>query len=60
MTGGVVLVGGHTQSESFLDTLFQLKHSDGQWIELPQKLKTGRFNHNAMLVPDEITQCTEN
>ena len=60
MTGGIILVGGTSDEESFSDKLFQLKHANGQWIELPQKLKLGRFDHNAMLVPDDITRCTEN
>ncbi len=59
-TGGIILVGGASDGESFRDKLFQLRHADGRWIELPQKLKTGRHDHEAMLVPDEITKCTEN
>ena len=58
--GGVVLVGGSSTWDEFLDTLFQLPHGgeDAEWIEMEQKLKIGRNQHVAFLVPDSITDCS--
>ena len=57
-TGGVVLVGGYSHENLYLDTLFQLKHGEAEWIEIPQRLNLGRFGHTAFLVPDSITDCS--
>ena len=58
--GGVVLVGGDSDSEGYLDTLFQLSHGgeDAKWIEMEQKLKIARKGHVAFLVPDNIVDCS--
>ena len=44
-TGGVILVGGKSDDEKFLRTLFRLSDAgdDAKWIEMPQKLEFGRF-----------------
>jgi len=57
--GGVVLVGGGAEVEPYLDTLFRLPHAgqDGNWAELPQKLKNGRILHTAFMVPDQLANC---
>ncbi len=57
--GGVVLVGGESASSQNLDVLHQLPHggADAEWIELKQKLKMGRQEHVAFLVPSDLTDC---
>ena len=56
--GGVILVGGESKVEK-TTKLFRLPHAgDGsKWTELPQKLKTGRSRHVAMLLPDNLVSC---
>jgi hypothetical protein len=58
--GGVVLVGGSSDYDEILDTLFQLPHGgeDAEWIELEQTLNVGRRSHVAFLVPDNIVDCS--
>jgi hypothetical protein len=45
----------------YLDTIYSLAHAgpDAEWSLLPQKLKTPRREHQAFLVPDDITECSE-
>jgi hypothetical protein len=58
--GGVALIGGHSSSYVNLDTLYQLPHGgqDAVWTKMEQKLKTGREQHTAFLVPDNIVDCS--
>jgi hypothetical protein len=58
--GGVVLVGGRSNSKRHLDTFYQLPHggTDAVWTKMEQKLKVGRNAHAAFLVPDDITECS--
>jgi hypothetical protein len=58
--GGVILFGGFFSSESSLDTLYQLPHGgqDAVWTKMEQKMKTGRREHTAFLVPDNIVDCS--
>jgi hypothetical protein len=58
-SGGVILVGGESDSDKYLDNLFQLQHGgeDAVWAEMEQKLKTGRWGHVAFLVPDNTVDC---
>jgi hypothetical protein len=58
--GGVVLIGGYSPSVVDLDTLYQLSHGgqDAAWIKMEQKMKTGRRDHTAFLVPDNIVDCS--
>ena len=58
--GGVILVGGFSQNDSFLQTLFRLSDAgdDAEWVEMPQKLKIGRHEHTSFLVPDDIASCS--
>jgi hypothetical protein len=58
--GGVVLIGGHSSSVDKLDTLYQLPHGgqDAVWTEMEQKMKTGRYRHTAVMVPDNIADCS--
>ncbi len=58
--GGVVLVGGYSSSVADLDTLYQLPHGgrDAVWTKMEQKMKTGKFAHSAILVPDNIVDCS--
>ncbi len=58
--GGVVLVGGESENDHYLDTLFQLPHGgeDAVWTKMEQKIQTGRHHHVAFLVPDSIADCS--
>ena len=58
--GGVVLIGGSSKSYQYLDTLYQLPHGgeDAVWTKMEQKLKTGRYLHTAILVPDSAVDCS--
>ncbi len=58
--GGVVLIGGFSNSDSYLDTLFQLPHGgqDALWTKMEQKLKIGRNHHIAFMVPDNVVDCS--
>ena len=58
--GGVVLVGGYSDSENHLSTLRQLPHggAEAEWSEMEQKLKIGKFWHSAFLVPDNVVDCS--
>jgi hypothetical protein len=60
LNGGVVLIGGESSSVGNLDTLYQLPHGgqDAVWTKMEQKLKTGREQHTAFLVPDNIVDCS--
>jgi hypothetical protein len=58
--GGVVLIGGQSSSVGSLDTLYQLSHGgqDTVWTKMEQKMKTGREQHTAFMVPDNIVDCS--
>jgi hypothetical protein len=58
--GGVVLIGGLSSSVGILDTLYQLPHGgqDAVWTKMEQKMKTGRREHTAFLIPDNIADCS--
>jgi hypothetical protein len=58
--GGVVLIGGRSNSVDYLDTLFQLPHGgqDAVWTKMEQRMKTGRNFHTAFMVPDNIADCS--
>ncbi len=58
--GGVILVGGQSPLIENLDTLYQLPHGGGDavWTKMEQKLNTGRFSHTAILVPDNVVDCS--
>jgi hypothetical protein len=58
--GGVVLIGGKSSSVGSLDTLYQLPHGgqDAVWIKMEQKMQTGRYEHTAFLIPDNIVDCS--
>jgi hypothetical protein len=57
---GVVLIGGSSSPTSNLDTLYQLQHGglDAKWTKMDQKMKIGRKQHTAFLVPDTIVDCS--
>jgi N-acetylneuraminic acid mutarotase len=57
--GGVVLIGGKSNSVDNLDTLYQLPHGgqDAVWTKMEQKIKTGSEYHTSFLVPDNIVYC---
>ena len=59
-TGGVILVGGQSENNSALQTLFRLPGAgdDAKWIEMPQKLKIGRNRLTSFLVPDDVASCS--
>jgi hypothetical protein len=58
--GGVVLIGGYSPPIGSLDTLFHLPHGgqDAVWTKMEQKMQTGRRQHTAFLVPDNIVDCS--
>jgi hypothetical protein len=58
--GGVVLIGGESEFEANLDTLYHLPHGgeNAVWTKMEQKLKIGRYSHTAFLVPDNIVDCS--
>jgi hypothetical protein len=58
--GGVILIGGGSSSIGNLDTLYQLPQGgqDAVWTKMEQKLKTGRTEHTAFLVPDSSVDCS--
>jgi hypothetical protein len=58
--GGVVLIGGLSSSYVNLDSLYQLPHGghDAAWTKMEQKMKTGREEHTAFMVPDNIVDCS--
>jgi hypothetical protein len=58
--GGVVLIGGFSSSAGTLDTLYQLPHGgqDAVWTKMEQKMKIGRQDHTAIMVPDNIVDCS--
>jgi hypothetical protein len=58
--GGVVLIGGQLSLGDILDTLYQLPHGgqDALWTKMEQKLKTGRYRHTAVMVPDNSLDCS--
>jgi len=58
--GGVVLIGGNSQSVGNLDTLYQLPHGgqDAVWTKMEQKMKTARNDHTAFMVPDNFVNCS--
>jgi hypothetical protein len=60
--GGVVLIGGSSSRDSQHETMLRLAHAgdDAEWLELPQKLKNGRYLHTSFLIPDHLTKCTVN
>jgi hypothetical protein len=57
--GGVILIGGESSANKFLDSLYRLSHAGDEagWIRLSQKLSTGRHSHTAIMVPDSIVDC---
>ncbi len=54
--GGVVLIGGLGN----LDTIYHLPHGgqDANWTKLEQTMQTGRWHHTAILIPDNIVDCS--
>jgi hypothetical protein len=58
--GGVILIGGRSNSVDNLDTLYQFSHGgqDAVWTKMEQKMKTGRLYHTAFLVPDTSVDCS--
>ena len=60
--GGVILVGGRSVDflPVILDTLLRLQHTGvgANWEVMDVQLKTPRFSHVAMFVPDFVVNCT--
>jgi hypothetical protein len=58
--GGVVVIGVRSSSVSNRYTLYQLPHGgqDAVWTKMEQKMKTGRDQQTALLVPDNIADCS--
>jgi hypothetical protein len=58
--GGVVLIGGRSSLLEGLDTLYQLPHGgqDAVWTKMEQKMQTGRRQHTAFLISDNLVDCS--
>jgi hypothetical protein len=58
--GGVILIGGYSPLVGSLDTLYQHPHGgqDAVWTKMEQKMNTGRSEHTAFLVPENIVDCS--
>jgi hypothetical protein len=58
--GGVALIGGWLTSGDILDTLYQLPHGgqEAVWTKMEQKMQTGRKDHTAFLIPDNVVDCS--
>jgi hypothetical protein len=58
--GGIFLIAGYSSSVGILDTLYQLPHGgqDAVWTKMEQKMNTGRRDHTAFMVPDNIVDCS--
>jgi hypothetical protein len=57
--GGVVLIGERSYVAIY-DTLYQLPHvdQDAVWTKMEQEMKMRRGAHTAVLVPDNIVNCS--
>jgi hypothetical protein len=58
--GGVVLAGGASMSETYLNTIFRLNNGGGNWVLQTQRLKKSRYMLTGFLVPDYFTDCLSN
>jgi hypothetical protein len=58
--GGVILIGGRSETDLYVDSLFRLDNAGAHWEKLPQKLSSGRQWHAAFLIPDHLTNCSIN
>jgi N-acetylneuraminic acid mutarotase len=58
--GGVVLIGGELSSDVNLDTPYQLPHGclDAVWTKMEQKMRSGRSEHTAFLIPVNFADCS--
>jgi len=58
--GGVILVGGRSSNDIYLETLFRLSDAgkNAEWFKMPQNLKPGKYSHTAFLVPDDVVSCS--
>ncbi len=57
--GGVIIIGGTSTGDDYLDTIYRLAHAEAQWEQMPQKLKIKkRRSFVAFLIPEEFTNCT--
>ena len=51
-----LLIGGLGEEEEAYDTIY--KYDNGDWLEIPQKLRVARFYSTAILVQkDSLTIC---
>ena len=53
-TGAAVLVGGSGYTGGARSSIYRLPNAGASWIQLNQKLQTGRFLHVAFLVQDSV------
>ncbi len=58
--GGVILIGGSSSTNSYSDAMYRLAHAGegARWMALTQKLSIGRRQHTAIMIPDDIVNCT--
>ena len=57
--GGIIIVGGHLGSGA-TGNIYRLKHAgpDAQWEKLPQQSSLMRFWTAAVMIPNELANCT--
>jgi hypothetical protein len=56
--GGVIIIGGTSTGDDYLDTIYRLAHAAAQWEQMPQKLKIKKRSFVAFLIHEEFTNCT--
>lgn len=56
----VILVGGDGKDSSAPLNFYQLSSSVGPWVQMPHVLPNRITAHLAILIPDELTSCSEN
>ena len=54
--GGIALIGGRTNDNTPLNTIYRLPNTgeDTSWELMPQQLQVARYHHTAFLVPNEV------
>ena len=58
ISGGVLLVGGYSDDDQYLSTIYHLAHARAtEWQLLTQELRVGRHLLTAFMVPDEVANC---
>ena len=54
--GGVIIVGGRSYDNDFLDTLYRLPHSKSKWQRMEARLNVGRSSHVAIRISSDFSK----